>query len=117
MTSHIPSNNLFEGDSPRPNHFRTRSRVLSSAREILLDGPKAMIEARYSRSQGIIMALSALPSILGLLSLTMPEVLFPTEDHRAFFQFAKNMANDPMGITPIVIGTISTLLGLRVPVS
>ncbi|WP_353565829.1 hypothetical protein [Haloferula sargassicola] len=86
-------------------------------KETFVEGPKAVIQARYSGAQAAIMICSTLPAILGSLALTVPELLFPTEGHRAFFQYACNVSHDPMSLAPIMTGAVTTLLGLRIPLS
>ena len=108
---------LWSGAFPRDNHIRhgLRHRLRSSLADFLA-GPRAVLAARYSRSQAWVLILATLPSILGGLAVTVPGVLFPTESHRAFHLYARAVATDPLSLLPIAAGIVTLLLSFRIPV-
>lgn len=81
-----------------------------------VDGFRAIIAGRYSRRQGFLIIAAMLPVLLTTAVITVPLVLFPTEGHKAYFQFASILNSDPASLVPLVIGSITATLGLKVPV-
>lgn len=80
-----------------------------------VDGTKALIAGRYSRTQAAMIIAGNLPAILGALLITFPSVLFPTPGHQAFYHFADILGTDPTSLIPMAIGAVSSTLGLRIP--
>ena len=80
-----------------------------------VDGFKALIAGHYSRPQAAMIIAGTLPTILGALMITMPGILFPTPGHQAFYYFGSTLGCDPASLIPVVLGGISSTLGLRIP--
>ena len=124
MKAQILPKELLSGSRPRTNQprhslHRCLQQKLGKVRpkvDAFLAGPRALIEARYSPAQAWILILATLPSILGVLAMKVPGVLFPTEGHRAFFLYAHTVATDPMSLMPIAVGAVTLLLSFRIPV-
>ena len=116
MNAFLPKH-LCSGAFPRHNHVKhRRCRRLRRVLEDFLAGPRALLAARYTRSQAWVLILATLPSILGGLAVTLPGVLFPTESHRAFHLYARAVATDPLSLLPIAAGIVTLLLSFRIPV-
>ncbi len=81
-----------------------------------VDGTRAIIAGRYNRRQAAIIIAAMLPVLLTTAVITVPMILFPTEGHKAYFQFASILNTDPTSLIPLVIGTVTATLGLKVPV-
>jgi hypothetical protein len=116
MQSHISPEFMRAGSRPRRNH--TRHHFAVPVREKLtlaLAGPRALLEARYDKKQAVVLMLAALPCILALLVLTVPSVLFPTPEHREFYQFAWALTHEPVSFIPMLIGAVTLGLSFRVP--
>lgn len=113
MLAEFSTHHLCSGGRPRPNLARHRPQSPALCR--FLEGPKAVLEGRYGWPQALILICSTLPALLGLVALTLPGILFPTEAHRAYYHFACNLANDPLSLLPFAIGAVTIVLGLRVP--
>ncbi|MEM1085021.1 MAG: hypothetical protein AAGI48_12990 [Verrucomicrobiota bacterium] len=79
------------------------------------DGLKALVAGRYTRKQAAIIIAGSLPAILGAMMITLPSVLFPTPGHQAFYHFASTLATDLSSMVPVALGTISSVLGLKIP--
>lgn len=93
-----------------PGHF---SRAFF--RDWFIDGPRMLLKGRFTRRAGAFMIASALPSILTALFLTVPGLLFHTPEHHAFFHFAKTLEGDGASLLPILLGSLSSLFGFRLP--
>jgi hypothetical protein len=124
MNAQFLPQDLRSGSRPRTNQprhsFFRRLQPWLGRTQVKLDdflaGPRAVIEARYSPAQAWILILATLPSILGVLAMKIPSVLFPTEGHRAFFLYAHTVATDPLSLVPVVLGIVTLLLSFRIPV-
>lgn len=81
----------------------------------LIDGPRMLFKGRFTRRAGAFMIASALPSILTALFLTLPGLLFHTPEHHAFFHFAKTLEGDGASLLPILLGSLCSLCGFRLP--
>lgn len=81
-----------------------------------VDGMKALVAGRYDTRQACIIIAATVPVLLGVMVLFVPLALFPTPEHRAFYHFADTLANDSISMLPVVLGAVSTTLGLKVPV-
>ncbi len=80
-----------------------------------VDGLLAIIGGRYSRRQAALIITAMLPVLLTTALITVPLILFPTEGHRAYFQFASILSTEPVSLIPMLIGSVSATLGLKVP--
>lgn len=81
-----------------------------------VDGTRAIIAGRYNRRQAAIVIAAMAPILIGTAVITVPLILFPTEAHKAYFQFANILNTDPVSMIPLAIGSVAAMLGLKVPV-
>lgn len=116
MNAQISTQSLRSGTRPRPNHIRHHliERTVETISR-LTAGPRALIEARYGKRQAVVLMLGSIPSILALILLTVPAFLFPTPEHRAFYQFAWSLTHEPVSFLPMLIGIVTLALCLRIP--
>ena len=80
-----------------------------------VDGFRALVEGRYNRRQAVMIIAGSLPTILGALMITLPGLLFPSPGHQAFYYFGSTLGCEPSSLIPVVLGTVSSTLGLRIP--
>lgn len=114
----------FPSADPKQSHFKVAAEhALVFVRQIpgflkscYFDGTRAIIAGRYSRRQGVLIIAAMLPILLTTAVITVPLVLFPTEGHKAYFQFASILNTDPASLVPLLIGSVTATLGLKVPV-
>lgn len=90
-------------------------RTAAFLRAAYIEGPKALIQGRYSRRQGVFLCLATAPILLGALFITLPGVLFPSPEHRAYYHFAVTVGNELVAVIPVLIGMLATTFGLRLP--
>ena len=82
-----------------------------------VDGTKALVAGHYTRSQAAMIIAGNMPAILGANMITFPSILFPTPGHQAFYYFGNILNTDPTSLIPMIIGAVSSTLGLRIPLS
>ena len=80
-----------------------------------VDGFKALLMGKFDQRQAILIIVATIPILLSVGMLVIPTVLFPTPQHQAFYHFAQTLADDSISMVPVVIGAISTTLGLKIP--
>lgn len=81
----------------------------------IIDGGRAVLEGRFTTRQGILIAAGQLPILLGVMLITVPALLFPTPEHNAFYEFARQLATGASSAVPILLGLVSATLGLKIP--
>lgn len=86
-------------------------------RSWFIDGPRLILQGRFTRREGIFMAVAAAPAILATLFLTLPGLVFDSPDQQAFFHFARGIQEEAISAFPIVLGAISSLCSLRFPLA
>lgn len=80
-----------------------------------VDGFSALLKGNYSRRQAALIIAGNVPTILGALLITVPEVLFPLPAHQAFYYFGTSLGGNASSFIPIILGAVSSTLGLRIP--
>jgi hypothetical protein len=80
-----------------------------------IDGPRLLLKGKYSRRAAGFMIVAAVPALAAVMFLTLPELLFPTPQHNAFFYFGKGVTNDVASYVPLALGLISSIFSLRLP--
>ncbi|WP_226895415.1 hypothetical protein [Luteolibacter marinus] len=86
-------------------------------RNWFVEGPKRLLRGRFSRRAAMFMIVSTVPGILAALMMTVPGFLFHTPEHHQFYFFARCLEGDSVSKLPLLIGTISSVFGLRFPLS
>jgi hypothetical protein len=86
-------------------------------RSWFIDGPKLLLQGRFSAREGAFMAVAALPAIIATLFLTLPGLVFDSPDHHAFFHFARNLQQEAVSALPLVLGALCSLFSLRFPLA
>jgi hypothetical protein len=84
-------------------------------RNWFIDGPKLLLKGKFSRRAAFFLTIGALPALMGVAYILLPDVLFPTPQHNAFFHFAKVVSSDVASLIPIGIGLIATIFSFRLP--
>ena len=84
-------------------------------RKWFIDGPRLLLKGKFSRRAAGFMIAAAIPAIAATLFLTLPELLFPTPQHNAFFYFSKSVNGDITSLVPLGLGLISSIFSLRLP--
>ncbi len=114
------------GDAPIPASGDTRAhtseirdRTLACAKTFLHEtfviAPRLLLAGKYDKRKAGYIIAAACPILLAVLFMTVPSLLFPTPQHNAFFHFANIVATDAASTIPILLGIVSTTLGLRMP--
>jgi hypothetical protein len=107
-----PSSTLRRGATHATNGLRTTGIFLKTC---YVDGFRALLAGHYSRRQAAVIMCATMPTILGALMITVPGLLFPSPGHQAFYHFAETLGRDPTSLIPVILGTISSTLGLKIP--
>ncbi|MCU0795490.1 MAG: hypothetical protein MUF31_06090 [Akkermansiaceae bacterium] len=94
---------------------RLPGRFVKFLRAAYIDGPKAVLRGEFTHRQGLFLCLATLPILIGALFITLPEVLFPSPGHRAYYHFAISVGNELVAMVPVIIGMVATTFGLRLP--
>ncbi|MGB6222754.1 hypothetical protein [Haloferula sp.] len=109
-------------DNPKPTLRKLAHQTLLGVKatgiflkSCYVDGFLALVAGHYTRRQAAMIIAGSLPTILGAMMITVPGILFPTPGHQAFFHFGNTLSCDPTSLIPVVLGAISTTLGLRIP--
>ncbi|WP_200279695.1 hypothetical protein [Haloferula rosea] len=128
MLSQLASLKLpqFERKNLNLNFRSMRTHFLPNARKFLgqtahflktcyIDGFRALLLGKFNQRQAILIIVATIPILLSVGMLFIPTVLFPTPQHQAFYHFAQTLAGDSISMIPVVIGAVSTTLGLKIP--
>ena len=84
-------------------------------RNWFIDGPKLLMKGKFSRREGVFLAIGALPALMGAAYIILPDFLFPTPQHNAFFHFARTVSHDVASLIPLGIGVLASLFSFRLP--
>ena len=84
-------------------------------RNWFIDGPRLLLKGKFSRRAGIFLAIGAMPALMGAAYVILPDVLFPTPQHNAFFHFARTVSSDVASLIPLGIGVVASLFSFRLP--
>lgn len=122
MLSH--SSASVPSDSPKQSHLKVAAehavvffrQAPGFLKSCYVDGVRAIIAGRYNRRQAVLIMMAMLPVLLTTAVITVPLILFPTEGHKAYFQFASILNTDPASWIPFLIGSVTATLGLKLPV-
>jgi len=95
---------------------RLARRTGAFLRTCYVDGGRALLTGSYSHRQAAVIIAASTPAILGVLFLTVPALLFPTPGHNAFYHFAHELNADPASMMPVLLGAVSSTLGLKVAI-
>lgn len=113
---------LLEEPATRENRRRqlTVEEILSHFdgeffRNWFIDGPKLLLKGKFSRRAGFFLTVGAMPAFMAAALLTIPDILFPTPQHNAFFHFARAVSGDVASLIPVGIGVIASLFSFRLP--
>ena len=126
MLSQPDSENHAEaaGDTPIPAPasdvrpgFRGRipALVKTFLVETFVTSPRLLLAGHYEKRKAAFVIAATCPILLATLLLTIPGFLFPTPRHNEFFHFANALGSDFTSAIPLMLGVISTTLGLRMP--
>jgi hypothetical protein len=80
-----------------------------------INGPKLLLKGKFSRRAAVFLAIGAMPALLGAAYVILPDILFPTPEHNAFFQFARTVSSDVASLIPLGIGVVASLFSFRLP--
>ena len=127
MLSRTPSSTAAPEAAAEPkasSHFKIAAehaaiflrQTLGFLKSCYIDGLGAIIAGKYNRRQAAIIIAAMVPVLLTTAVIMVPLVLFPTEGHKAYFQFAAILNSDPTSLIPLAIGSVTATLGLRIPV-
>jgi hypothetical protein len=86
-------------------------------RNWFIDGPRLLLKGKFSRREGLFLAIGAMPALMAAAYLTLPDILFPTPQHHAFFHFARAVSSDIASLIPVGIGVLASLFSFRLPLS
>jgi len=117
---HFERKNLSFSLSSMRTQFipKTKAFLLEAAqftKSCYVDGFKALVAGEYNNRQALLIIVATIPVLLSVAMLVVPTVLFPTPEHQAFYHFARTLSGDSASMVPVVIGAVSTTLGLRIP--
>ena len=80
-----------------------------------VDGLQAILSGDYTGRQAAMIILGMIPMLLCIALMILPAVLFPTPEHHAFYHFGRYLSEQVSTGIPLIIGLISTTLGLKIP--
>ncbi|MFD0894886.1 hypothetical protein KBB96_04285 [Luteolibacter ambystomatis] len=81
----------------------------------LWTGPLMLVTGQVSKRTAAFMIAGAIPAILVALFLTVPNFLFCTPQHQAYFYFGRDLANSPLSLVPMLVAAICALIALSLP--
>jgi hypothetical protein len=84
-------------------------------RNWFIDGPKLLLKGKFSRRAGLFLVIGAMPALMAAAYIIVPDILFPTPQHNAFFHFARTVSSDVASLIPLCIGVIATIFSFRLP--
>ena len=84
-------------------------------RNWFIDGPRLLLKGKFSRRAAVFLTIGAMPALMGAAYVILPDVLFPTPQHNAFFHFARTVSSDVASLIPLGIGVIASLFSFRLP--
>ena len=99
--------------------LRGADRLPADRAELLVPIPRPnkifLLAGNYEKRKAAFVIAATCPILLATLFLTIPGFLFPTPRHNEFFHFANALGSDFTSAIPLMLGVISTTLGLRMP--
>jgi hypothetical protein len=84
-------------------------------RNWFIDGPRLLLKGKFSRRAGLFLVIGAMPALMAAAFLILPDILFPTPQHHAFFHFARAVSGDVASLIPVAIGVVASLFSFRLP--